>query len=781
MSKKTHKKDSIIANESALTIPMLPSNESLGEELLHVEHNQGKAHAQESQQNKQQPISSWYLEYAKMTSFGRFSNVVVGPFKPGLNVVYGPNETGKTTLTELIKGVLFGWPHARGMVNSYRPENADRVGSLFFKNQHLDDLVELKRVKNTDTLEAPAPLLSDIDQDTYQTMFALTSDELLRLDRHDEVTARLLTAGSGTSSSPAHALHVVEERIKETMSRSSHYPQSIPNLKREQARLKQEIQNGLEEAQHSRVQEKTLADLQIRRDTLAATQQTLNADIEDLTKLHTALTSLEASIAATQEKLSETHKAEERAYQAAQVPLDASVQPLASLTQMEEYHLRDSLDDLDERRIKFEHALDNARRDAHTSQVDYEVSMEDEQANAQYTRARAQRKARLVISVLIPLVMVVLGVGAIVSLDAMHGRFSYLIAGVATVVFALVLAAAGIFMGSKPSRVEEELEEERAKKAWVVQQDQKTVEVCERELDDYQNHIASFLDDHDLGAAQGSLRRARRLLDKAREEQTKYEATQQTYQALTLKRITLENSLQNAHKQWIEYCHHSGFSHNTTVAEVDSALQRKNREREQTVHLARETEQSIGELTAQLAAARHRATFDEVKLEAELVETQLFDAYRQLATLCIARTSLEQAISQWERKSQPEVYRSASRLLALMTGDTWQQVRMNAQGDIEVIDALKTVRAPYLLSLGTRQQLYLSLRIALLLTAENVGRGLPILCDDILVNFDDTRRKQAAQALVELARKRQVIFFTCHSDVASLMCTVDSSSNLLEL
>ena len=42
-------------------------------------------------------------------------------------------------------------------------------------------------------------ILGDIDPDTYETMFALTSDELLRLDSHNEMTARLLTAGSGTT------------------------------------------------------------------------------------------------------------------------------------------------------------------------------------------------------------------------------------------------------------------------------------------------------------------------------------------------------------------------------------------------------------------------------------------------------------------------------------------------------------------------------------------------------------------------------------------------------
>mgnify|MGYP002923170579 FL=1 len=118
------------------------------------------------------------------------------------------------------------------------------------------------------------------------------------------------------------------------------------------------------------------------------------------------------------------------------------------------------------------------------------------------------------------------------------------------------------------------------------------------------------------------------------------------------------------------------------------------------------------------------------------------------------------------REGQPEVYLRASRLLSLMTEGRWTRVSLTREGTLEVADALGRTRQPVHLSLGTCQQLYLALRIALLTCADNVGRAIPILADDILVNFDEQRRLGAARALVELSEQRQVILFTCHEGVA---------------
>lgn len=728
---------------------------------------------------KAKRLGAYRLEYAKLTSFGRFSNHIVGPFAPGMNVVLGPNEAGKTTLTELIKGVMFGWPSARGSGNSYRPDAAERAGSLFFRSEEGDER-ELARAKNSEGVHDEAGLLVDIDRETYETMFALTSDELMGLDRHDEVTARLLTAGSGTHSSPAHALEAVNEQIRALMSRSAQEPDSLANLREEQARLRSQIAAGLDEANELRDQERSLASLMERRETLATAHESLNERIERLKTVRARIASIDDEASAARESLETTQEAQLASCIEEEQPPEAGLTAATLLSATDELRIRDALEDFEVRQEKLDHAVDLARKDANRSRSDYEVLMADARLNDRRARARSQRRLQAVLAIVIPVAMVLVGLFA---LNRMHGAMgmSYFVAGAALVLFAVVIATVGVAMSVRPTQVEEELESERTKTAWVMQQDAKNLEACERDAESHRDTITAYLNDHGLAAAQGSIRHARRLLDQARDFRAKHEAAAQNSRALALQRSSLIKALEKADEQRAQATHSIGLEKDAPLEDIDRLIDQAADERTRTARASHETERAIGEIGQRLSAARHAQSFDQVKIEAELIETRFDEGRCRLAMLLIARQTLEAAIADWERKSQPEVYARASRLFEDMTGGAWKQVRTNEAGVIEVVDAVKTARDPRLLSLGTRQQLYLALRIALLLTADNVGRNVPVLCDDILVNFDDERRGRAAQALVELSRRRQVIFFTCHPDVASMMSGLDSTCNLIEL
>jgi uncharacterized protein YhaN len=72
------------------------------------------------------------------------------------------------------------------------------------------------------------------------------------------------------------------------------------------------------------------------------------------------------------------------------------------------------------------------------------------------------------------------------------------------------------------------------------------------------------------------------------------------------------------------------------------------------------------------------------------------------------------------------------------------------------------------LSDGTRDQLYLALRLAAIEHhIENVS-PCPVILDDILINSDDTRSSAALQVIGDLAKHAQVLFFTHHRRLAEL-------------
>ncbi|MCH8070051.1 MAG: AAA family ATPase, partial [Candidatus Marinimicrobia bacterium] len=51
--------------------------------------------------------------------FGIFSNTHITGMIQGINVIYGPNEFGKTTLLEFIRRILFVFPWSSASTNPY--------------------------------------------------------------------------------------------------------------------------------------------------------------------------------------------------------------------------------------------------------------------------------------------------------------------------------------------------------------------------------------------------------------------------------------------------------------------------------------------------------------------------------------------------------------------------------------------------------------------------------------------------------------------------------------
>jgi uncharacterized protein YhaN len=85
------------------------------------------------------------------------------------------------------------------------------------------------------------------------------------------------------------------------------------------------------------------------------------------------------------------------------------------------------------------------------------------------------------------------------------------------------------------------------------------------------------------------------------------------------------------------------------------------------------------------------------------------------------------------------------------------------------------------LSRGTAEQLYLSLRFGFIREFSKTTESLPIIMDEILVNFDPRRARATAETIIELSKEQQILFFTCHPQMAGLFREIDPHVPVLEI
>lgn len=740
-----------------------------------------------------------YLTHVRIDGFGSVSNAVFGPFEPGLNVVFGRNEAGKTTLAQLVKGVLFGWEDPSSRRNDYLPASAERSGALVFarRPEGCEPVADAEAGAATGTsfgageqpettvlyrggadgrLEGDEGVVADIDRETFRTMFFLTSDELRSLRTTTDMTAKLLTAGAGSAASPARILAELEDGIAQLAVPESGGRRSLARLAVEQEALRGRIVDAEREAEGFRRQERELAELEPSCAEMSARIVAANDEIESLTAVRASVAECDDDIASLDRRLASL-TAEAGALPEGPI----ATGPLAGLSAADERSLRDRIDVLAERLERLRHKVDVAKDNHDASRATYEAYLEAETAEGREASRARQRGIQLALSVALPIVFVAAGVALLYAQGRIHANVSTAILGIALVLFAIILAGASFFLAFRPNRDGKDADEHKTDLHWAMLQDKKRYEAQCADLASFKAEVRAELDASGLVQAEGSLRRARQLLDEAAEERAEETALAQRRQAAASRIASIEAQIETARSQRAKLCRDAGLAEDVLVADIDRAIDRRSRQRAELLEASEGINQRCGELRNSLSHARNLRGFDKLKLAYQQSRTRQREAERDLARLLIAKRMLEASVASWESTSQPEVYRQAGRLLGLMTGGKWTQVSIGPEGELEVADGVRPPLDPARLSLSTCQQLYLSLRIALLVTADNVGRSVPVIADDILVNFDAARRVSAAAALAELSTYRQVVLLTCHEEVVAALQAADPSANVVRI
>jgi uncharacterized protein YhaN len=139
----------------------------------------------------------------------------------------------------------------------------------------------------------------------------------------------------------------------------------------------------------------------------------------------------------------------------------------------------------------------------------------------------------------------------------------------------------------------------------------------------------------------------------------------------------------------------------------------------------------------------------------------------------VAAEMLAETLRVYERERQPGVVRRAEEMFASITDGRYGHLRSPVGTfDPFIVDESGESKGKEQLSTGTAQQLYLALRLAYLESLKGSPDALPVLMDDVLVNFDEQRRHETARLLAEFAASHQTIFFTCHEATAEELSAV---------
>ncbi|WP_457572252.1 AAA family ATPase [Desulfovulcanus sp.] len=165
-----------------------------------------------------------------------------------------------------------------------------------------------------------------------------------------------------------------------------------------------------------------------------------------------------------------------------------------------------------------------------------------------------------------------------------------------------------------------------------------------------------------------------------------------------------------------------------------------------------------------------------LKAKEESLLAQIKDGVLKWSKYRLAMHFLEQGKLKFEREQQPKVLKKAGEFFQTITDGQYVEIFAPlGENKITVRTINGEVKEPHQLSRGTAEQLYLSLRLGYLQDVAEKKRNLPIIMDDILVNFDPQRAKSALQAILQLSKSMQLLYFTCHPQVVQMIKKISAS------
>lgn len=204
----------------------------------------------------------------------------------------------------------------------------------------------------------------------------------------------------------------------------------------------------------------------------------------------------------------------------------------------------------------------------------------------------------------------------------------------------------------------------------------------------------------------------------------------------------------------------------TDAAELEALCNQKEESASTEARLRDELQERRGRLLQERESLESLGNQDSALQQLEELRSALRELVSQYAVRSMASEFIKRTRRLYEEEKQPQVLQLASRYFSILTGGLYSRIVMR-MGDQSLLaerpegELIESSR----LSRGTAEQLYLAMRLGLIQSMPH-AKGLPLLLDDLFVNFDGERLGHALRLISELSRTRQVVMMTCHRHVA---------------
>ena len=158
------------------------------------------------------------------------------------------------------------------------------------------------------------------------------------------------------------------------------------------------------------------------------------------------------------------------------------------------------------------------------------------------------------------------------------------------------------------------------------------------------------------------------------------------------------------------------------------------------------------------------------ELALQCVEEKIGSAFDQWQRSALVSLVLDKVKKTYETKRQPVALAEASTHFERLTEGRYTRIWTPMGQDSLCVDDSKGNSLPVeKLSRGTRELVFLALRLALVSSYARRGANMPIVLDDVFVNFDDQRAQAVATVLANIASNgQQMLIFTCHERIRSI-------------